>query len=127
MRGNKPSASLALALCLLLFAALAQAARQPGPEFEGKEQKAQPPAWRVIDNAPYGVTPAHPPLVPEGEQFPDVQALIGNIEGRAGVNAVAFSPDGRFLASGSRDDTVELLGPGAPGARAQLRGAHRIG
>ena len=44
--------------------------------------------------------PSQPPLVPEGERFEDMDALIANISGHLPISSVAFSLDGRLLASG---------------------------
>lgn len=49
-----------------------------------------------------------PPLIASGESFEDYQQLVANISQRSPVYAVAFSPDGALLASGSRDNTVHL-------------------
>ncbi|HEC85616.1 MAG: hypothetical protein DRR19_02475 [Candidatus Parabeggiatoa sp. nov. 1] len=48
-----------------------------------------------------------PPLLPQGEQFDNINALLANIMPRKPVSAVDFSPDGKILAS-SFDDTVYL-------------------
>lgn len=49
-----------------------------------------------------------PPLVPEGERFENVEALLANISGRSLVTSMVFSPQGDTLASGSQDGTVRL-------------------
>jgi WD40 repeat protein len=49
-----------------------------------------------------------PPLVPEGEVFQDLPELLANISQRTSVFDLAFSPDGKLLASGGRDGTVGL-------------------
>jgi WD40 repeat protein len=49
-----------------------------------------------------------PPLVPEGEVFQDLPELLANISRRAQVLSLAFSPNGKLLASGSDDGMVRL-------------------
>ena len=49
-----------------------------------------------------------PPLVPEGEVFQDLPKLLADISRRTGVVSVAFSPDGKRLASSDKDGKVWL-------------------
>ena len=59
------------------------------------------PAW-VQAKEPYL------PLVPQGEKIENIRELVINIGRNNPVNSVAFSPDGKNLASGSGDGTVRL-------------------
>ncbi|MGA1863653.1 MAG: hypothetical protein ACMUHX_01190, partial [bacterium] len=48
------------------------------------------------------------PIVPEGERIEDIESLIHHISQNSAINTVAFSPDGKNIASGSSDNTVRL-------------------
>lgn len=51
---------------------------------------------------------SYPPLVPDGETFKDVEALIQQTSRHNIVLSVAFSPDGSLLASGHWDGTIHI-------------------
>jgi hypothetical protein len=87
-----------------------------GPSLAAMEQgrrEAEKPAWRVVDDAPYRVVPPHLALKGNGEPFADLgftsfNELLASLESRPGSESVAFSPDGRFIISGSDDNTLKL-------------------
>jgi WD40 repeat protein len=68
--------------------------------------------------------PIYPPLVPDGEKIDDLDGLISGIDRSSPFKAVAFSPDGQILASGSEDGTVRLWNP-ATGAHLRTLKGHR--
>jgi len=45
-----------------------------------------------------------PPIVPEGENIPDIQDVINQIKPSRSIFCIDFSPDGQTIASGSGDD-----------------------
>ncbi len=64
--------------------------------------------WLTFAAAGVWAVPSQPPLVPEGEVFDEVEALLAAVSRRSPVNSIAFSPDGKTLAAGSDDGTVRL-------------------
>ncbi len=53
-------------------------------------------------------SPAHPPLVPNGESYDDIAHFKIGAGHSSTVQSVAFSSDGRFIVSGSDDKSVKL-------------------
>jgi WD40 repeat protein len=47
-------------------------------------------------------------LVPSGEKFHDVAEIVLRLSRRSPVKSIAFAPDGRSVASGSDDGTIQL-------------------
>ena len=109
-----PVSVLLLTLLLMLCAIPVIATAQQRPQEIPQKQ-----TWRVINDAPYRVVPAYSPLKKTGETleelgFESVDALLSSIEKRSSSNSVAFSPDGRLLASGLRRPDGEAVGCAGP-------------
>jgi len=92
MRGRFPIAFLVLALCA------AGCARKPATEAPAPEQDASP-----VVPASLGV--AIPVGEPRDGEKPELTLQVGHA---AEATSIAFSPDGKLLASGSEDATAKL-------------------
>src|SRR5262244_2680429 len=72
--------TLLLMLCFIPAIAMAQRPQEIPPRAS-----SQNPTWRVINDAPYRVVPAYPPLKKTGETleelgFESIDALLSSIE-----------------------------------------------
>ena len=65
-----------------------------------------------FSNYPVLAVKSFPPLVPDGEQLANsselLHALFKNINRRSSFLSIAYSPDGKLMASGSSDNMVRL-------------------
>ena len=114
----------------VIFAASSTTAAEPTADADPSAAAAVPmtdahesasrPAPLPPDDArgPSGLTPGRREgqtpssdgtlLVGEGEFVPDIDKIVGTLDRRAPVRALAFSPDGSLIASGSEDHMVRL-------------------
>jgi hypothetical protein len=93
---------LTVLMRLLLFLLMAGPALLPGA-IGGSAVAAPPEA-----ETPSALVSPLPPLVPDGEVFEDLPELLANMSLFARGGPVAFSPDGKRLASGASDNAVRL-------------------
>ena len=94
-------------VAVILLMAMPSIAQQSKPDAVGKH------SWRVIDDMPYRIIPAHPPLKTSGEtlkelDFDSIETLLSGVDKRSYITSVTFSPDAGLIAAGSDDNTVRL-------------------
>ena len=108
--------SLLLVLLLLPISLPLQAKKgleNNAAELLNQREESKQLTWQVTNDAPFRVTAASPLLKDNGETlkelgFNNIDELLDNVEGKTSYRSVAFSPDGRFIASGSIDNTLKL-------------------
>src|SRR5262245_35618349 len=76
----------------------------------------------LVGIAPLPADPSRPPVVPSGETIADYEIGLAN-HVQSSVNTVAWSPDGRRLATGSFDNTARIW-DAASGAEVVLLRGH---
>jgi len=92
---------------VMLLMGMLSMAQQSKPAAVGNHR------WRVINDMPYRIIPAHPPLKTSGETlkelgFDSIETLLSGVDKRSYITSVTFSPDAGLIATGSEDNTVRL-------------------